>query len=153
MQRDFTPTIPCAASRTGSDSCETTFGTMTGSGDIDNGGQRTYTSESVRRTIDGVNAMHLMQHVTFKRNHSKQEFKPKIMEDQSLPDADLLAYPSVEISVTTWNEGFDEARATAVSLGINSIENGGKVPKEFWEKPWIGEIDDAAEMRNEEMKN
>ena len=61
--------------------------------------------------------------------------------------------PSVEISVTTWNEGFDEARATAVSLGINSVENGGKVPKEFWEKPWIGEIDDAAEMRNEEMKN
>ena len=55
--------------------------------------------------------------------------------------------------MTTWNEGFDEARATAVSLGINSVENGGKVPKEFWEKPWIGEIDDAAEMRNEEMKN
>ena len=70
-----------------------------------------------------------------------------------MPDADLLAYPSVEISVTTWNEGFDEARATAVSLGINSVENGGNVLKEFWEKPWIGEIDDAAEMRNEEMKN
>ena len=41
----------------------------------------------------------------------------------------------------------------AISLGINSVENGGNVPKEFWEKPWIGEIDDAAEMRNEEMKN
>ena len=48
---------------------------------------------------------------------------------------------------------FDEARAMAISLGINSVENGGNVPKEFWEKPWIGEIDDAAKMRNEEMKN
>jgi hypothetical protein len=74
-------------------------------------------------------------------------------EDTSLPDADLLAYPSVEESVTAWNDGFDEARAMAISLGINSKENRGNVPKEFWEKPWIGEIDDAAEMRNEEMKN
>ena len=43
--------------------------------------------------------------------------------------------------------------AMAISLGINSVENKGNVPKEFWEKPWIGEIDDAAKMRNEEMKN
>ena len=62
---------------------------------------------------------------------------PKIMEDQSLPDADLLAYPSVEESVAAWNGGFDEARAMAISLGINSVENGGNVPKDFWEKPWI----------------
>ena len=40
-------------------------------------------------------------------------------EDTSLPDADLLAYPSVEESVTAWNDGFDEARAMAISLGIN----------------------------------
>jgi hypothetical protein len=152
MQRDFTPTIPCAASRTGSDSCEATFAMLTGSGQINNGGQRTYTSEDVRRTVDGVNAMHLMQHVTFKRNHSKQEYKPKIMEDQSLPDADLLAYPSVEESVAAWNGGFDEARKMAISLGINSVENGGNVPKDFWEKPWIGEIDDAEEMRNDELR-
>ena len=50
------------------------------------------------------------------------------MEDQSLPDADLLAYPSVEESVAAWNGGFDEARAMAISLGINSVENGGNVP-------------------------
>ena len=68
------------------------------------------------------------------------------------PDADLLAYPSVEISVTTWNGGFNEARAMAISLGINSVENGGNVPKDFWEKPWIGEINDAEEMRNDELR-
>ena len=26
------------------------------------------------------------------------------------------------------------------------------VPKDFWEKPWIGEIDDAEEMRNDELR-
>ena len=85
-------------------------------------------------------------------NNSKQEFKPKIMEDQSLPDADLLRYPSEEDSVAAWNGGFNEARAMAISLGINSVENGGNVPKDFWEKPWIGEINDAEEMRNDELR-
>jgi hypothetical protein len=36
--------------------------------------------------------------------------------------ADFLAYPSVEEPVTAWNDGFDEARAMAISLGINSVE-------------------------------
>ena len=54
--------------------------------------------------------------------------------------------------MAAWNGGFDEARAMAISLGINSVENGGNVPKDFWEKPWIGEINDAEEMRNDELR-
>ena len=73
-----------------------------------------------------------------------------------MPDADLLAYPSAEESVAAWNGGFDKARAMAISLGINSVENEGNVPKDFWEKPWIrawiGEINDAEEMRNDELR-
>jgi hypothetical protein len=133
---------------TGSDICEIIFSILTGSGQI-KAGQRTFTAEQVKRDFNGVTAMKLMEHITFKRNHLKQEFNHKIMEDQSLPDADLLAYPQEQEAVERWNSGFDEARVACRSMGMKPVREGGIIPDDQWDEPWVGETADVKEMADD----
>ena len=139
FNRDFEPTVPCDLTKTGSDICESTFSTLTGSGQVKNGGRK-MTAVNVKQTLNSSNTLKQMKHIKFRRSHSKQEFTPELFEDKEEPDADMLAFPSVAETVRQTILGLEEAREKVQEFGIKSKTLGGCIPDESWEEPWQGEI-------------
>ena len=105
-----------------------------------------FTVANVKGTLGSANTTKLMKFVQFQRNHKKQEFLARIMEDQDLPMANLQAYPSANEMVELCVAGLEEARVMASVLGMTPVAKGGIISDKAWAAPWVGETEDAQMM-------
>jgi hypothetical protein len=48
-----------------------------------------------------------------------------------------------------WNSGFGEARVACRSMGMKPVREGGIIPDDQWDEPWVGETADVKEMADD----
>jgi hypothetical protein len=115
--RDNHPELPCQLDVTGSEPCEvlfSQFGQWVGN-------RRTYRFGEM---LANVSSMFRLEHIRsdpdgpkFKRGHEKQEnIWPKLNGHNN--KADLTEYPSDNEVLKSWKAGIQEARASAVEVGM-----------------------------------
>ena len=75
------------------------------------------------------------------RGNRELEYLNSIMEDMTRVDVDMLgcAHFSDEDMETFHSAGFKEAQTDARKLGIKSQTEGGNIPNNEWECPWLSE--------------
>ena len=75
------------------------------------------------------------------RGNRELEYLNSIMEDMTEADVDMLGCAEFtdENMVAFHSAGFKEAQDDARKLGIKSVEEGGNIPVNEWNAPWLGE--------------
>ena len=85
------------------------------------------------------------------RGNRELEYLNSIMEDMTEADVDMLGCAEFtdENMVAFHSAGFKEAQDDARKLGIKSVEEGGNIPVNEWNAPWLGEVAKIEELRGE----
>ena len=75
------------------------------------------------------------------RGNRELEYLNSIMEDMTEADVDMLGCAEFtdENMVEFHSAGFTEAQDDARKLGIKSVDEGGNIPLNEWNAPWLGE--------------
>jgi hypothetical protein len=85
------------------------------------------------------------------RGNRELEYLNSIMEDMTEADVDMLGCAEFtdENMVAFHSAGFKEAQDDARRLGIKSVDEGGNIPLNEWNAPWLGEVAKIEELRGE----
>ena len=88
------------------------------------------------------------------RGNRELEYLNSIMEDMTEADVDMLGCAEFtdENMVAFHSARFKEAQDDARRLGIKSVDEGGNIPLNEWNAPWLGEVAKIEELREEGRK-